>query len=58
MFARDRCVTIKSYHTEKGIFKAKKWVEACHRGGQGFIFEGVNAHHQNGMVERRIRELQ
>jgi hypothetical protein len=26
--------------------------------GQGLIFLGVGAHHQNGISERRIRELQ
>jgi hypothetical protein len=46
------------YHTDNGIFKANKWVEECKREGQGMSYAGVNAHHQNGIAERRIRELQ
>ena len=57
-YYRERFVTIKSYHTNNGILKTKKWVEACHAGSQGLTFAGVNAHHQNGMAERSIRELQ
>ena len=54
-YARYRVVTVKSYHSENGIFKAKKWVEAFHRGDQRFTFVWVNAHHQNGMSERLIK---
>jgi hypothetical protein len=57
-YARDRGITIHAYHADNGIFKAYKWVEACRIKGQGLTFAGVNAHHQNGLAERRIRELQ
>ena len=57
MYDRDKGVTIKSYHGNNGIFKAKKWVESCHRGVQGIDFAGLNAHNNNGMAEIRIREL-
>jgi len=57
-FARDRGVTVEAYHADNGIFKANKWVMACRAAHQTLTFAGVNAHHQNGVAERRIRELQ
>ena len=51
-------VTVKSYHADNGIFRAHKWVNSCKEKQQGLTFAGVNAHHQNGYAERRIRELQ
>ena len=51
-------INIKSYHADNGIFKARKWVEACRLKQQSLTFAGVNAHHQNGIAERRIRTLQ
>ena len=49
---------VQAYHADNGIFKAKKWVEECRQRKQDLTFAGVNAHHQNGIAERRIRELQ
>ena len=46
-YAANRGGTIQAYNVDNGIFKAKKWMEEC-----------LNAHHQNGIAERRIRELQ
>lgn len=51
-------VKIENYHADNGIFKAYKWTEACRQDAQGMTFAAVNAHHQNGIAERRIRELQ
>ena len=56
--ARRHGVRIQHYHADNGIFKANAWVEACRKDGQGMTYAGVNAHHQNGIAERRIRELQ
>ena len=58
MYDRDIGMIIKSCHTKNGVFKANRWVESFHRGDQVLTFAGVNSHHQNGMSERRIRELQ
>ena len=55
--ARRQGVRVDNYHADNGIFKAHYWVEACKRQGQGMTYAGVNAHHQNGIAERRIREL-
>ncbi|KAI2496436.1 hypothetical protein MHU86_18060 [Fragilaria crotonensis] len=57
-FARRHGVRVINYHADNGIFKAHQWMEACRRDQQGITFAGVNAHHQNGHAERRIRELQ
>jgi len=51
-------ITIKAYHADNGIFRAHKWMDACKNNSQRLTFAGVNAHHQNGIAERRIRELQ
>ena len=57
-YAEHRGVIVRAYHADNGIFKAKKWVEECQLRKQDLTFAGVNAHHQNGIAERRIRELQ
>jgi len=57
-FAHRHGVKIEAYHADNGIFKAYKWIDACKQDGQGMTFAAVNAHHQNGIAERRIRELQ
>ena len=57
-YAQDRGVTVLNYHADNGVFRAHKWVDACRSKQQGLTFAGVNAHHQNGLAERRIRELQ
>ena len=57
-YAKDNGVTVKAYHADNGIFKAHAWVNNCTQKQQRLTFAGVNAHHQNGIAERRIRELQ
>jgi Reverse transcriptase (RNA-dependent DNA polymerase) len=57
-YAMDHGVRIQHYHCDNGIFSGNVWRDACHIRGQGISFSGVNAHHQNGRAERRIRELQ
>jgi hypothetical protein len=50
-------VKVQHYHADNGIFHAHKWVLDCRAKGQGLMFAGVNAHHQNGKAEARIRRL-
>ena len=57
-FSRNHGVTIESYNADNGIFRSNKWVQACRQDNQPLSFAGVNAHHQNGLAERRIRSLQ
>lgn len=55
---RNNGFSVLHYHADNGIFKANKWVLDCYANGQGLSFAGVNAHHQNGRAEARIRRLQ
>ena len=49
---------VEHYHADNGIFIAHAWKDDCRRLGQGFSYAGVDAHHQNGKAEARIRRLQ
>jgi hypothetical protein len=51
-------VRVLHYHADNGVFRAKLWKEDCEAEGQGMSFAGVDAHHQNGKAEARIRRLQ
>lgn len=57
-YARSNGTVIRAYHADNGIFKANKWVKACKLANQPLSFAGVNSHHQNGIAERKIKELQ
>ena len=50
-YAANRGITVQAYHTDNGIFKAKKWIEECQQQKQNLTFAGVNAHHQNSIAE-------
>ena len=45
------------YHADNGIFRENKWVLDCKSKNQNLTIVGVNAHHQNGIAERSIREI-
>ena len=51
-------IKVKAYHADNGVFKAHAWMEEVRRSGQNMTFAGVNAHHQNGLAENRIKQLQ
>jgi Reverse transcriptase (RNA-dependent DNA polymerase) len=51
-------VEVKHYHADNGIFAEKEFVHAVERDGQTISYCGVNAHHQNGKAEKKIRDLQ
>jgi hypothetical protein len=57
-YASSRGVNVKAYHADNGVFRANAWYEACRKNSQSTTFAGVNAHHMNGIAERRIKELQ
>jgi len=46
------------YHADNGIFAEAEFVRAVEEGGQTISYCGVNAHHQNGRAEKKIRDLQ
>jgi hypothetical protein len=57
-FARAHDIMVQHYHADNGRFADNKFREAVRQKGQTLTFCGVNAHFQNGVAERRIRELQ
>ena len=58
LHAKQHGVSIEAYHADNGIFRANQWVQDCQSKYQQLTFAAVNAHHQNGKAERRIRLLQ
>ena len=57
-FARDLGIKILHYHANNGRFTDNGFIQACKDNNQGLTYCGVNAHFQNGMVEKWIRDLQ
>jgi hypothetical protein len=57
-WAATHGITVSHYHADNGIFADNKFRKAVNTSKQTLSFCGVNAHFQNGLAERRIRELQ
>ena len=57
-FARDHRVKILHYRTDNSRFADNGFIQACKDNNQGLTYCGVNAHFQNGMAEKWIRDLQ
>jgi hypothetical protein len=51
-------VKIQHYHADNGRFADNLFMELIRRERQSITFCGVNAHFQNGVAEKRIRDLQ
>ena len=49
---------VSHYHADNGRFADNLFVSDCAAKGQGISYCGVNAHWQNGIAEKRIRDLQ
>jgi hypothetical protein len=56
-FAPEHGVTIKHYHCDNGRFADNLFQQACQQNKEQLTFCGVNAHFQNGIAERAIRDL-
>ena len=56
--AEQRGVQIRHYHADNGHFADNTFIQDCKTQGQSLSYCGVNAHFQNGIAERRIRDLQ
>jgi hypothetical protein len=50
-------VKVKNYHANNGQFVDNAWKEGLAQESQGITFCRVNARWQNGIAERRIRNL-
>ena len=57
-FVRDLGVKNIHYHAHNGRFADNGFIQACKDNNPGLTYCGVNAHFQNGMAEKRIRDLQ
>ena len=56
--AEQRGLRITHYHADNGRFADNAFIQDCHANRQSLSYCGVNAHFQNGIAERRIRDLQ
>ncbi len=50
-------VTAKAYHANNECFADKGFKDDCAASKQSITFCGVGSHHQNGIAERKIKEL-
>ena len=57
-YAKNHGINIRHYHADNGIFEAQGFQDALANDGQTITYCGVNAHHQNGRAEKKIRDLQ
>ena len=57
-YCKNHGVRVQHYHADNGIFEAKGFQDALAQDGQTILYCGVNAHHQNGRAEKKIRDLQ
>ena len=57
-FAGTHGITIRHYHADNGCFQDRAFRESIEQAQQMLSFCGVNAHFQNGVAEKRIRDLQ
>ena len=58
MYAASYHVTIQHYHADNGRFIENLFKNDVIAQRQTISYCGVNAHHQNGVAEKRIRDLQ
>ena len=54
----DMGIRVHHYYADNGQFTDKGFVEDCQKQRQGLTYCGVNAHFQNGIAEKKIRDLQ
>jgi hypothetical protein len=57
LYCRERGVKVSHYHADNGRFVDNAWKDGLDQENQGITYCGVNAHWQNGIAERRIRDL-
>jgi hypothetical protein len=56
-FLSNLGVTSKAYHADNGCFADKGFCDDCTSCNQVITFCGIGSHHQNGIAERKIKEL-
>ena len=53
---KEFSVLVNSYHADNGRFAEKEFREEIIKNNQSISFCAVGAHHQNGLVENRIKD--
>ena len=56
-WATTNGVDIKAYCADNHTCNSNLFRQSCTAAGQGLTFSGVNAHHQNGVAERKIGHI-
>ena len=56
-FALSHGVTLKSFHSDNGVFAEKAFRDVLDEANQSITFCGVGAHHHNGIAEWEIRTM-
>ena len=56
-FCKTHGVDVKNYRADNHIYNSNLFRQSCAATGQGLTFSGVNAYHQNGVAERKIRYI-
>ncbi len=57
-FATRHGVKIQQYHADNGCFAGNAFISHCEDNKQLLTYRGVNAHFQNGIAKRAIRDVQ
>ena len=57
-YTKERDITINHYHVDNGTFADNEFINDCQDRGLRLTYCGVNAHFQNGIAEKKIRDLQ
>ena len=57
-YSEERGVHILHYHADNGRFANKGFIENCQLNNQCLTYCGINAHFQNRIAEKKIRDLQ
>ena len=50
-------IELKAYHADNGCFADKGFRDECIASNQTITFCGVGSHHQNGIAERKIKDI-
>ena len=57
-YAKNHGIKVRHYHADNGRFEEKTFRQAVASDKQTISFCGAYAHHQNGIAEKKIRDLQ
>ena len=58
LYANEHGVSVRHYHSDNGRFIDNVFKSHVKTSDQTMTIAGVSAHHQNGKVEKRIRDIQ